>query len=187
MIKLGQGTIISLTQGDRPANLCNEQYAKLRDNLLRDHTWGFATARAKLGQLDDAPAFGFDNAYQLPANWLRTITVHDNDAGVGAVVYRTAGRTLESNASALYLRYVKQVTDPNEMDAAFREALAYMLAADLAMALAQSTTLMEKMEGRFAAALSSAASTGSIEDYPEAWPESDWITVRGQSGAWGHH
>ena len=51
LIKLGASTIMSLTEGTKNANLCNEQFAKLRDEVLRGHNWNFAIARAKLAQL----------------------------------------------------------------------------------------------------------------------------------------
>ena len=179
LIKLGASTILSLTDGSKNANLCNAQYEKVRDELLRMHPWNFAMARAKLARLAQAPVFGYANAYQLPADWLRTVAVHDNDAGAGAAEYRIEGRTIASDAEALYLRYVAVIADPNEMPVSFQEALSWRLAADLAQAVTQSTTVMEAMERGFRGAMSAARSIDAIEDFPEALPVSDWITGRG--------
>ncbi len=178
LIKLGASVIMSFTEGSKNANLCNEQYVKRRDALLRAHNWNFAMARFNLAQLDDAPVFGFDFAYQLPSDWLRTVQVSDNDAGVGRVVYRIEGLTILSNASDIFLRYIKQVTDPNEMDAAFREVLAWDLAVDLAQPITQSTSTQQEMKRGFAQALSQAASVDAFEDFPEEFPESDWVSAR---------
>ncbi len=94
LIKLGASTILSLTEGSKNANLCNEQYEKLRDDLLRAHPWNFAAARQKLARLADAPAFGFAYAYQLPAAFLRAIEVSGNDSGRGGAAYKIEGRTI---------------------------------------------------------------------------------------------
>ncbi len=178
LIKLGASTIMSLTEGTKNANLCNEQFAKLRDEVLRGHNWNFAIARAKLAQLSTAPAFQFDHAYQLPADWLRGVSVHDNEAGQGAVAYRIEGRTLLSDADTIYLRYVRRVTDPNEMDATFREALAWKIASDLAVPITQSSTVLNEMRDGFRTALIKARSVDAFEDFADEMPESDWITAR---------
>lgn len=178
LIKLGASTIMSLSDGSKNANLCNAQYERLRDDLLRAHGWNFATLRRTLAQLTEPPEFGFQHAYQLPSDWLRTVSVHDNSAGAGAVRYRIEGRKLLSDAPRIYLRYVRQATDPNEMDAAFREALAWKIAADLAIPIVQSSTTREQMESGFRSALVKARAVDAVEDFPEEPPESFWIVER---------
>ena len=177
--KIGSPTrITSLTEGSRAANACNEQYAKIRDALLRSHTWNFATKRAKLAQSSEIPEYEFNFAYRLPADWLRTVAVHDNDAGVGDTAFRIEGRKLITNANELYLRYIRRVTDPNDMPADFREALAVNLAVELAILIAQSNSLKESLKADQKTALRRTRSTDAIEDYPEAFPEGNWITSR---------
>ena len=178
LIKLGAASIMSLGDGSRNAALCNEQYGKLRDELLRAHPWNFAVARQKLAKLADAPAYEFAGAFQLPADWLRTVAVHDNDAGAGWVPYRIEGRTLLSDADALWLRYVRRVTDPNDMTASFRESLAWRVAADLAQAITQSSTIQDLMSRGFERSVVAARSVDAIEDWPDAQPPSDWVTAR---------
>lgn len=178
LIKLGATPVMSLNDGSKNANLCNAQFERLRDELLRSHVWNFASARRSLAQLAESPSFGFDYAYQLPSDWLRTVSVHDDDAGRGAVEYKIEGRRLLSNASGIHLRYIREVTDPNDMDAAFRETLAWKIAADLALPITQSTTTREQMTEGLRRALANARSVDAIEDFPEAFPESDWILER---------
>jgi len=177
LIKIG-ATVIMLGDGSKNANACNEQYPKVRDDLLRGHTWNFARALQKLAQNSTAPTFGFDHAYQLPTDWLRTVTVHDNDAGVGNVRYRMTGRTIHSDASDIYLDYVRQVTDPNDMPSDFREALAWMLAMDLVQSIAQSSTQFKQLDKSAKLAVAKARSTDAIEDYPPDQAPSHWVTVR---------
>lgn len=174
----GDGRISSLTEGSRNANICNEQYPKLRDDLLRSHTWNFATTRAKLARRDEAPAFEFNYKYQLPSDWIRVVSVHDNDAGAGHVRYKIEGSTLLCDAEDVYLRYVRQVTDPNDMPPDFREALAALLARDLALPVVQSNTLKQDMKDDFKRAARRARSTDAIEDTPEDMPEGSWVSAR---------
>jgi len=178
LIKLGAAPIMALTDGSRNANLCNEQYVKLRDELLRAHPWNFAIRRRKLARLAAAPDYGPAHAFQLPTDWLRTVAAHDNDAGAGAVRYRIEGRTLLSDAAGIWLRYVARIADPNEMPPTFQEALAWRIAHDLAQAITQSSTVQELMRRNFEPSLSVAKSVDAVEDFPDAQPDSGWVSAR---------
>src|SRR3546814_4634282 len=74
LAKIGAARITALGEASRNASLCAELYDKCRDDLLRAHSWNFATARAKLARADTAPAFGPAYAYALPADWIRCVT-----------------------------------------------------------------------------------------------------------------
>ena len=178
LVKLGATRIVSLTEGSKNANLCSEQYMKVRDDLLRGHSWNFAIARAKLAQLEETPAFGFDYAFQLPSTFLRAVSVHPDDSGRGTVGYKIEGRKVLANASEIYLRYVAQVTDPNVMDPVFRETLAWAMAFDLAVPITQSSTTRQQMAEGLRDWLNKAKSVDAIEDFPEAMPETAWVAER---------
>src|SRR5690606_26204755 len=118
------------------ARAANAQYEKLRDEVLRAHPWNFAVARQRLVRLSEAPPFGYAWQYQLPSDSLRVLALND---GRGA--YEIEGRRLLTDDETADLVYVRGVTDPNEYDSIFREALACRVSADLAYRLANSTTL----------------------------------------------
>ncbi|MEX2450200.1 MAG: hypothetical protein WD407_05030 [Rhodospirillales bacterium] len=178
LIKIGAKTITSLTEGSKNANACNEQFGKLRDDLLRSHHWNFATKRVQLARLTETPDFGFDYAYALPSDWLRTVSVHDNDTGAGTVVYRIEGARLHTDADRVYLRYIARILDPNRMPSDFQEALAALLAWEMAIPIAQSNTLSELMRQRFERTARRARSVDAIEDVPERFPDGSWVSER---------
>lgn len=178
LTKIGAGRIVALDDGSKNANACAELYPKLRDDLLRRHAWNFACVRLKLARLAAAPAFGYAYAYQLPSDWLRTVAVYEDDAGQALAEYRVEGRTILSSAEALYIVYVRAVGDPNDMPSDFREALASMLACDLAVPIAQSSSLRQEMDQAFRDALARAKSVDAVEDCPERLPDGAWVTVR---------
>ena len=180
LIKLGAKTVTSIdpSDGTKTANIAAEQYDKTRLRLLRRHPWNCAIERVKLARLSDVPAFEFDYYYQLPTDWLRCIAVSDNAQGLSEADYRIEGRKIASSASDIYLRYVKDLEDVNEMDPTFREALACALALDMATALTASSTLKEQIASDFTTALLEGVSVDSIEDAVEEEPESEWITAR---------
>jgi hypothetical protein len=140
LIKIGADTITSLTDDSAEARAANAQYEKLRDEVLRAHPWNFAIARQSLARLAEAPPFGFTWQYQLPSDGLRVLFMND-----GRAAFEIEGRRLLTDEGEAHVLYVRRVTDPNEFDAMFREALAYRIAADLAYPLANSTTLAAKV------------------------------------------
>lgn len=180
---LGQGTIVSLDDGSDTGNKVDDIYEDTRDNLLRSHPWNFATKRVQLARSSTAPAFEFDYAYVLPADWLRTISVHDNDAGHGTVLYRAellgTQRVLVSSSDAIYLRYVSQVTDPNLMSVDFRMAFVLSLARDLSISIASSNTMQESFDRQAQRALAKARSTDAMGSFPEFRPRGSWASSRG--------
>jgi hypothetical protein len=178
LAKIGAARISALDDGSKNATLCAELYAKCRDDLLRSHSWNFATARAKLARLAEAPTFGPAYAYALPADWIRSVTAHDSAAGGAALDCRIEGHSLLSDAEQVYLRYVRRAEDANLMPADFREALACLLARELALPIAQSNTLEEKLEARFRTRLRRARTTDGLEDQPEPMPAGAWAAVR---------
>lgn len=181
--RLGDKPITNRLDGSPAANVANELFDDARDALLRAHPWNFATTRVKLTQSSTTPVYGFDYQYVLPTDWLRTLAVHGNDAGIGTPSYKmesdaTDGAVVVTNANEIWLRYVRQITDANEMIADFRETLSYRLAADMALPLANSGTLRERLEVAFTAALRRARSVDGGEDYPDEIPVSSWLAVR---------
>ena len=179
LAKIGAARIVSLTEGSKNANACAEQFDKLRDDLLRGHSWNFAIRRAKLAEVAEPPAFGFARAFQLPADWLRTVSLHADPAARDGVRYRIEGQRLLSDAAEAYLRYVARIEDPNLMPPDFRETLAALLARDLAVPLAQSANLQQVLDDQYRRRLRRARSVDAVEDFPEALPEGRWVTVRG--------
>ena len=173
--------ITSLTSGTKEANACEIVYDELRDLCLDMHHWNFATRRVELAQLaaDQAPAFEWDHAYGLPADFIRVISVHANAHGDDNIPYKIEGDQILTDADELYLRYVARVEDPNKMPPTFRRALSKIIAAQLATALSQSTSLGKELFAQFHDQdLPFAKSTDAIQNYADQLPESDFIMAR---------
>lgn len=180
---VGAEPITSITDGTKTANVASDIYDELRDYLLRSHPWNFATKRVQLARSATAPTFEFDYAYVLPADWLRTISVHDNDAGHGTLFYRMEQvgdqLVLVASSDQVYLRYVARVEDPNLMALDFRRTLEVSLARDFAIPLASSNTLHESLSSQAQRLLAQARSSDAMGGSPEQRPRGSWASSRG--------
>ena len=185
-LRLVGGTrITSLTQGTPNANAIQDLYTNVRDELL-EYPWNFATKRVKLAESTTAPAFGFDNAFTLPSDWLFTISAHDNDAGVGTIDFRheqvASQNVISSNVESVYLVYTFRETDPNLMSAGFRKALSSSLARDLAITIANSNILEDQLSKRATKDLARAKGLDAMGSFSEPRPRGSWANSRNRSG-----
>ncbi len=179
---LKAGRIASLDDGSKNANVAIDVYDEVRDDLLRAHKWNFNKRLVLLARLSTAPAFGFDYAYALPSDWIRTYSLHDNDAGTGSVPFEEAevdgvGALLCSVETA-YLKYGYALTDPNRMTPDFRTAFAHSLAVNMPGIPNISAAAWERLEDQSTKKLNRAKSTDALGQPPERRPAGSWATSR---------
>lgn len=172
--KLGHGPITSLADGNKAANLCDRNWPLVRDQVLRDHPWNFAVKRAILAPLTDAPLWGFSYCFELPADLLRLVEVRDLSTGE----YVVEGRKLLCNSTAVYIRYIQRVEDPNVYDAAFVDSAACRLAFELCEAITQSNTKKEVIFQEYDDSLLRAKRVDAQENPPVQFEEDEWVSVR---------
>lgn len=180
--KIGGKRIASRTDGSKEANVADDLFDSVRDDLLRSHNWNFASKSVELARSATTPVLEFDYGYAVPSDWLRTVSVHDNDAGAGALAFReellNSQRVLLAGAENVYLRYVARVEDPNLWPSDFIAALEFALARDLAIPVAQSSALHEAMDGLATKWIRRAKSHDAMGSPPAKRPAGSWATAR---------
>lgn len=187
----GAKRILALTDSVGSAGIASDVLATERDDLLRAGVWNFAVTRVKLGQLTTLPVFGWSLAYALPSDCERVVSVHDTADGTGVVPYKIESiqqpdlsyiNVIATDASDIYLRYCRLVTDPNLWNASFRQVLILRMAKIFAISIAKSNPLYQGLAAEEKSALSSAKSIDAIEDFPERLPEGSWAASRRATG-----
>lgn len=117
--------------------------------LMKDHYWPFAKGRVQLSQDTTSPAFQYTYAFHLPNDFLRLIVVYngsDLPSGKTYYTYEIQGKRLLTDESAIYLRYVKWVTDVGAWDPLFNECFILLLAQKLTMPLSQDIKLKQDID-----------------------------------------
>ena len=156
--QLGATTILSLSEDSKNARLCNSRYTQIRDALFRTHPWNCLQKRVQIAADTTAPAWGFKNAYTLPADCLRLLKILDYDSN-----YKVEGRKILSNTSSMKILYVARVTDPNEYDELLRETLSASLGADIAFGVTSNNQTAKNMYELFKDKLRDARFVDSTE------------------------
>ena len=172
--QLGASSITALTDDSKNARLCNERYTTVRDAVFRAHPWNCLIKRVQLAQDSDTPAWGFDYQYTLPADCLRILGIKDYNSD-----YKVEGRKLLISESEVYLIYLAQITDVNQLDVLLRETISAHLAQDISYAITANLQVSKLMAEKYQAKLSEARHADASEGYntnPELAPTDQIIT-----------
>lgn len=176
LAKLGEQAILAFSDPSEAGRLATRTFADLRDALLREAPWNFASKRAELAAEATPPVWGFALAYPLPSDYLRLIDINNP----GRFPFRIEqGRILTDLASPIQIRYVFRVTDADAMDPAFRDALSARLAMEWAESITGTTTMVQQLAQVYRRALAVAmAIDGQEDDQRQLDPEPSFITSR---------
>ncbi len=122
---------------DPRAQRCNRHYEQSRDSLQRSHWWRFARDRSELTEDEDFDDFEWDNAFDLPTDFLRFRSIfEETDSTSRSRRHAIEGLKLLTNLSAVSLLYIKRVEDVTKFDPLYTEVLVLQFSLKLVPATA---------------------------------------------------
>lgn len=145
---LGVSGLADIAEATVEAERIRLHWSIVRDNLLRQRPWNFATRRATLSALADAPAFDWDYAYQLPSDYLQAQAVNGKQAGTGEAEYEISDGQILTDDETCELKYTALVEEAGRWSATFCDAFTHLLAAAVAPALSTAPGLGDAMRQR---------------------------------------
>lgn len=184
--------VSSPTEASRGAEICTLWYATVRDSVLRAAPWPSARAAKRLAlqverdvdedwELTD-PEPGWRFAYSTPSDMIAPRYLANYDRFALAVNSENA-RTLVTNTENAILIYTKRQEQVQQWDVSLYLAVAYALAAHIAMHLHgkadRAKLAQEQANSLIIQARLDAAN--AVQEQHETVP--DWITARGYAGA----
>lgn len=199
---LAQAPIVTTADASVQAQAAVRVWETSRKEALRSHDWAFATVVTTLttsttyGTLTTSGLYAGDYiyAYQYPSNCLAMWHVYNEslpDKSVGEdfrELYDSVNgaKVIVTNVYEALGEYTFDVTDPTFYDSFFVTALAYRLAADMAMQLTGDPQLAMTMVKLFQAQISEAERMSAYENNPDHVKEgsSAFIDARSGSTAW---
>lgn len=174
LIKCGVDTTISsLLDDSKEARLCNALYETVRDELLEEAYWNFATKRATLAQIATNPAFNYSYQYQLPSDCVRVKSLDD-----ASMAFKIEEGKLLTNDSTAKLVYISNAVPVARYSAKFREALAWRLAANIAFSFNQSSSQRDSLIGIAEQWLSKAKTDDAQNDFMDRFQQDIWLDSR---------
>lgn len=154
---LGGNLIISLDDQITEAQLCKANYAELRDAVLEEGEWTFATKRFKLLPSPDAPVYGYSHKFEIPNEVMvvkKATNYKGNANDSNEFDWRREGDYILANVDVVYIKAIVRITDVKKFNATFNQALAARIAADIAVPLTESSTKEDRMWNKYLIAMS---------------------------------
>lgn len=186
LVKLGDTQIVTFEDDSPHARVIKLVYPRVVDTVLRAHRWRFATRQATLALLTGAPTWRYGYRFQLPTDpfCLRVTRVSsDVDAAptprdAGNAVWEIQGRELLSNDSTVTIEYIARITDPQQWDALFLEAVTERLAAELAIPITSTPSLRTSLLQTYLLKVQDARTYDGMEGAPEVVDDTTLLDVR---------
>lgn len=184
---IGSTRIPDINEDSEPARACKLMYDPTRQFVLQDHDWGFAEKRELMALLDITP-IGFTYAYQYPSGCLQAREIYQSVDGEKPIDYTIMSQ--DSSASLMVLTeeenatliYTEDVTNTNMFNPSFIWALAYNLAANLAVPIAKKAALRDKMLGYYGLYMDKATLLDAKQGKYTTVQNNDFLQSRGYSG-----
>jgi hypothetical protein len=178
--------IDSLEEATTAAQVCKLAYPHCRDVVLSSFPWPFASQRATLAQVPSAERTGWQYGYAYPTGALRPVAIwsgsraptpgaripfsyETNAAGTGSVIW--------TDLNEAEFIYTQRITDTGRFSSLFVDALAWRVAAELAVPLTKDAGRRDAALKMFQYSVGLAAGLELASGH-EAWPDSEIITSR---------
>lgn len=170
--KVGENFIRDIGENTKPAKLCALMFDPVRDAVLRAYPWRFAMKRWELSPVARKPLFGFENAFKIPSDCLRVVSVD------GCVPYAREGDCFLSDVKAFRFAGVSRVAEESKFDAVFTEAFTTKLAAEMVMSLTSLPALKEQLNREYEALIAEARRTSAKEASQDVFGVHGWLEAR---------
>jgi len=179
-----QQTIDDLEEASNEARACKLFYEVMRDAVLGDFPWEFATKYDSLALVEESPNSDWLFSYRYPIDCLharRIVSGVGRDATLNPVFKPGndgAGRLIYTDEEAPTLEYTMRMENPAFFSLGFAEALSYRIASEIAMPLAIKTEIADRNVSMYRIALATATANEANESTPDEESESEFTSVR---------
>lgn len=159
LMAAGIPPITSFEETNDNAKLCKTFYPVLRDRVLRDHSWSFATAYFELQKTpEESRDPEFPHVCICPTDIIRAIKLADNSP------FRRIGRKILLRNFPATLIYIQRVEDPALFDDAFTEALQNLLSSEIVLSATRDIQQAQYFRSEYERKLAIARSIDSQEN-----------------------
>lgn len=177
LIRLGAAPITSFADGTAESEIAGALFGPTRDALLSAYGWSFASGQVALTQLSDSPVADYQNAFQLPNDFLRAISAGSGGRGRG-LNYRIARGALHTDAQDVILSYIFR-PEEEEFPPYFDMVVIARLAAEFCIPVTENTSRADSLFRLADVEFSRARQIDAQQDSPMGIENFPLIDVRG--------
>ena len=186
LARVNQGSIASLTESSRAAELCSAFLDILKDQILREFAWPFARRRVALA-LTANTSSTWAYCYAYPSDCLTALRLvipglqkpRNDQAPPYEIGGNGAQKVIWTDLPEAELEYTARVTDLDQTDPLFVNALGWLLAAEVATPLTGKHDVADLCRRGYMLAVSQAAAAGLNEQHYGEPPDGEFLASRG--------
>ena len=161
---LQAGAISSLEDNTASAIACRAVFDTMRDSVLADYPWGFATFIEVPTLIASEILIGWSYLYATPIKCLsiRKVFIDDASTNPDPIEYReclsptTEVKAIAVNYEDPYVEYTRQITDPAIWSVKFADVLSLRLAAEIGARITGKTEAATEAANRYSLSIGEA-------------------------------
>lgn len=177
LVKIGSSPINAPDQDVDRARVLLSMYDVVRDSVLRDAPWNFASKRVEIAADAGVPVYEWTTQYLLPSDFILMTGIEQQ------IEYRIEGDFILTNQSGnIKIEYVFRNENTAKYDSLFVEALAAKLALESVERITQSNTKKEFIRSEYNDIIVRAKRQDGYEDKQDDYVEDSWILARTDVG-----
>lgn len=178
--------ITSFSEESQEAAVCKQFFEQARDEMLRAGDWSFATTVEALADTGETPV-NWEYQYSIPSDCLKVIGLvvdgitypRENQKIPFIIGYSSsAGAVIKTNQKQAVAKYIAKIDNSSFFDPLFVNALAWSVAAKIAMPLTVKVERAQLAAEQAARALSVAEAADANEGMNDDEPTSEMVSVR---------
>lgn len=184
---LGAGLISSIDDGTPEARQCRAVYDTVRDSVLEEAWWQFATFFSQPELITSEVVPGWEYLYAMPDRCITARNVFD-DTGLTiqppieflqCIAPQTTVRAIATNILDPWVEFTYRVTDPSFYSPKFAECLALKLAAKIGPAITGNDAASKVALTLYGTQISEAKRLNGTAKHVVSTVEPTYISVRG--------
>jgi len=179
--KLGANPITSIDQDTTEAAICKVFYDDVRDDLLEEYPWTFATKRYELPKSAETPPKPYSAQFLVPPDVLRIIQASDRPDfdRTNHLDWVVEGGFILADSGTMFLQVIFRVTDPLALSSKFVRAFVARLAAEMSLPITQSREMHRQLMEEFGLLMGSAMSADSQQGRTRTFRSTALTSARG--------
>lgn len=166
IVLLGGTPILSFEDNSTEAITVKAAYAAVRDKVLEDRQWTFASSRRKLTPDAVAPEFGFSHRFLIPSDVIRIFNA-DDLSGNNNLKWEREEDYILCDSAEIQIKFIKRVDDVSKWTPAAIDCFSYLLASEMAMPLTESISTMSLYANMYADRIVDAGATDGSQGRAE--------------------
>tara|TARA_R110001592_G_C12870245_1_gene723667 strand:- start:86 stop:709 length:624 start_codon:yes stop_codon:yes gene_type:complete len=132
LAKIGQHQIDNIQQASMQARQCRLHLPQVRQKLLRDHPWNFASRFIALPVNAEELAVKWTYRFKMPSDYMQLIQAWTDNARTYQIdEFNIAGRSFLTEKETVFIEYIADVCDPRHWEPSFTDCAVTALAAAL--------------------------------------------------------